>query len=187
MAASLPVHFDLLLAAVAVVVFHEAVLDAVFVDAFGDFDVVAAVFGDEFHLALLPPADGVETVGSFSLTKAGGGDGFELQAVPEGFFEVDEQIEAVELVAEVEEALAEEHLVIEADVVEADDEIGAAELLDELRGLILGVDAGFAEAGAVGAGDGDAHLVLVSPAADVARGEAGLEVKINDVRHARAS
>lgn len=52
-----PLDGHALFAAVAVVIFDEAILGSEFVDALGDFDVEGAVFSDLGELALLPPAD----------------------------------------------------------------------------------------------------------------------------------
>ena len=74
-----------------------------------------------------------------------------------------------------------EHLVVEADVVEADDQIGTFELLDERGSLVLGVDAVLVQHRAEGTGHRDAHLVLVAPATDVIGRAACFQVEINDV------
>ena len=87
----------------------------------------------------------------------------------------------MELIAEVEQAVAHEHLVIEADVVKTYDEVGTAELIDEGLGFVLRIDHVFLQLGAVGAGHGDAHEVLVAPAAHIVGRAACFEVKINDV------
>ena len=94
----LPIHLHLLLATVAVVVFHEAVLHAKLVHTFGDLHIVAAVFGDLGHLTLLPPFERIEAVGSLAHAERGRGDGIELDAMAERLFEIDEKVEAVKLV-----------------------------------------------------------------------------------------
>lgn len=40
--------------AITIFILQVAVLDAVFVDAFGDFNVITAVFGDIHHVLLVP-------------------------------------------------------------------------------------------------------------------------------------
>jgi hypothetical protein len=132
-----PVHLDLLLAAIAVMVFNVSVLHPEFVDAFGHFDIVAAVLSDLGYLALLPPFESIETIGGLPCAKSGGSDGIELNAVAEGFFEINEKVKAVKLVAEVKEAMTHEHFVVEADVVKSDHEVRSAELVDQRLGFLF--------------------------------------------------
>ena len=68
-----PGEGDFLFAAGAIGVFDVTVLDSVFVDEAGDFDVVGAVFGDfeerffiSGGLVFLPPLDGLEAFGGFA-------------------------------------------------------------------------------------------------------------------------
>lgn len=74
-----------------------AIGDAEFVEEFGGFDVVAAVFGDFFDFALFPPAEGVEASGGFVEAEGGFDDGVEADAVAEDFFEVEHEVEGGDL------------------------------------------------------------------------------------------
>ena len=147
-------------------------------------DVEAAVFGDLAVFFFAPPADGVEAVGGLSGPEAGGGDVLKLEAVPESFFDVEEEIEAFHLLLYIPHAVALEDAIVEFDVVEADDEIGTGKGGDKAVHFGLGEDFVFAGAGAVDDADGHAHLVFVVPAADVAGAALGFEVEIDEIlRH----
>jgi hypothetical protein len=187
-----PGEGDFLFAAGAIGVFDVTVLDSVFVDEAGDFDVVGAVFGDfeerffvSGGLVFLPPLDGLEAFGGFTFvgTERGLGDGIELDAVAEDIFDGHHDIEVMSLGFDVEDGVLEEDFVVEGDVVEADDEIGFDELLDEGVGLVFAVDMVLAGLGGVGDTDRHAHFILVAPATDVIGGALGFEIEVDEVLH----
>ncbi len=153
---------------------------AVFVDEAGDFDVVAAVFGDFEEAALFEPADGLEAFAGFLEVEGGGGDGVEGEPVLEGFLEVDHEVEGGEL-SEIEGGVTVEDDVIEAQVVEANDEVGALELLDEVVDRFLVVDAVIAALRAVGDADAEAHAADMIPPADLVGGPLGFDIEVNDI------
>lgn len=74
-----------------------AVVDAIFVDHFGQFDVEAAVFGYFHELALAEPFDGLQSFGGFLEAKGGGGDGIKREAVLQGVLQFDEHVERGQL------------------------------------------------------------------------------------------
>ena len=86
---------------------------------------------DVEHSALAPPADGIESVAGFAHAERRGRDGVEAEAVAELGLDVHHQIERVALVRQIEDRVTHQHFVIEVDHVEADDEVGAEELIDE--------------------------------------------------------
>ena len=157
-------------------------LDPEFVDQLGDFDVVAAVLGDLREASFLEPSQGLQAIGGFLGAEGRGGDGIEGEPVVEDFVKFDEEIEGGEL-GEVEDGVAVEDLVIEADMVEADDEVGAAEFLDEVVDLRFPVDAVAAADGAEGDPETEAHVTDLVPAADLLGGLLGFEVEVDDVLH----
>ena len=73
------------------------VLDGVFVDEAGDFDVVAAVFGDLEQFAFLEPLDGLHALGGFLDAKSGRGDGIQRDPVLKFALQVHEHVERGEL------------------------------------------------------------------------------------------
>src|SRR6478736_1230498 len=104
----LPIDRDRLLALIAVEVFHMTVFNTIFMETLGDLDIVAAVFSDLGHLSLLPPADGIETVGDFSRTEGSGGERFEFEAMPDPFFNIEQNIEAPDLLLQFPDGVAHE-------------------------------------------------------------------------------
>ena len=153
---------------------------AVLVYEFGDFDVVTAVFGNFHEFAFFEPADGLQAFGGFFDAEGGGGDGIEREAVAQFFLEVDEHVEGGELV-EVVGGVAVEDFVIEAEDVEADDEVGALQFGDEVVDLAFAVNFVIAARGAVGDADAHAHFGDVAPTTDFISGLLGFEIKIDDV------
>lgn len=156
-------------------------LRTVFVDALGYFHIVAAVFSDFCHLALLPPADCLQAIGGLACAQRGGRDDVELETVAKFLFKFNEEIKAAQLIPKIEDAVTEQYFVVEADVIEAHHEVCAHHLVDEIGDFLLRVDQVLAKLGTVGASDGDTHLVLVSPTTHVVGGAAGFEVEIDNV------
>ena len=101
----------------------------------------------------------------------------------EDFFEGHHDIEVMGLGFEVEDGVLEEDFVVEGDVVEADDEVGFDELVDEGIGLVFAVDMVMAGLGGVGDTDRHSHLIFVAPAADVIGGALSFEVEVDEVLH----
>lgn len=76
-----PGSLDLLNVSVPVGIFHHAVLEAIFVNFLGHFDVVATILGDIHHvlrlprlLVKLPPLQGIQSVGRLANFQGGLGD-----------------------------------------------------------------------------------------------------------------
>ena len=163
-------------------------------DHFGDLDIVAAILGDFHHrfwaasaFVFLPPFEGIESVGGFSGAERCRGNGVEFETVAEHFFDFDEHVEIAGLLENVEHGIGLEYAVVEADVIVADDQISADEFVDEILHLAFLVDAVLFGCRGVGDRYRNAHFVFLGKAADIAEAALGFEVKINDVRHARAS
>lgn len=176
-----PIHGDLLFAVLAVAVEEEAVFGAEFVEEFGDFDVVTAVFSDFAPFALAEPADGIEAIGDFADAEGGGGEGVESDAAADAFFEVEHEVVGAEEGAEVENGVSHEDGVIEVEEVEADDEVGFAEFVNEFLYFPLGVDVVGAAKGAEGDAEGHFEEVFAVPSADVSGDVLGFEVEVNDI------
>ena len=87
---------------------------------------------------------------------------------------------------EIVGGVAHEHFVVEVHDIEAHDEIGPQELLDEFLHAAFAVNAVFAEARAVGHAHAHAHVALAVPAAGVVGGALGFEIEVDDVgRHGK--
>jgi hypothetical protein len=176
----LPTHLHGHFGAEAVFVEKLFVVGAEFVDEFGDFDVVTAVFGNIQQAAGAEPLDGLEAFGRFFDAEGGGGDGIQGEAMVHGFLEFDEHIEGGRL-AQVKDGITVEDFVIEAEVVEADDEIGAKQFGDELIDLLFAIDPVLAARRAVGHADAHAHVANIVPPADFVRGFLRFQVEIDNV------
>ena len=84
-------------------------------------------------------------------------------------------------VREIEHGVAHEDVVIEIEDVEADDEIGPAQPIDQLVHARFVEDFVVAGGGAEDHADRHLHVALAIPAAGVVRGSLGFEVEVNDV------
>lgn len=177
----LPLDRDAALLLEAVGEVELFVAGAVLVDQAGDLYVEAAILGDLDDFAFAPPADGLQAVAGLADAESGLGDGIEGETMAEFGLEIDHEVEGADVRLEVEDGVGEEDFVIEIDDVEADDEIGAHELVDEGVDAVLGIDAVLAGGRAVGDADGHAHLLLAIPAAGVIGGALGFQIEIDDV------
>ncbi len=82
---------------------------------------------------------------------------------------------------EVERSIAMQDFVIEPQIVETHDKVGALEVVDEVIHGFFVIDLILVIGGAVGDADAHAHFGNVVPAADFIGGALGLQVKIKDV------
>ena len=82
---------------------------------------------------------------------------------------------------QVERGVAVQDLVIEPQVVETDDEVGALQFVDQVVHLRLAVDFVFAARRAVGHAHAHAHLGNVAPAANFLGGLLRFQIEINQV------
>jgi hypothetical protein len=178
----LPLHRDSEFFAEAVVVMEFAVGDAVFVDHFGELDVEAAVFGDLHELALAEPFDGLETFRRFFETEGGGGDGVQGKTVLESVLQFHEHVQCREL-AQVHGSVAVEDFVIETEMVETDDEVGALEFREKVVDLFFAVNFIVAARGGISNAHAHAHGANLVPTADILGGFLRFQVEINDVLH----
>jgi len=181
----LPLDLDRALLLEAICEVELFVSGAVLVDEFGYFYVEAAVLGYLDDFAFAPPADGFQAVAGLAYAQCGVGDGVEGEAVPQFGFDVDHQVEGGDVVLEAEDRVAEKDFVVEVYHVEADYEIGAHELGDEVIDALFGIDAIFAGGGAVSDTYGHAHVLFAVPAAGVVGGALGLEVEVDEVHGER--
>ncbi len=154
------------------------------VDEFGEFDVVTAVFGDFVEAAFAEPLDGLKTFAGLFETEGGVGDGIEGEPVFEGIGDDEEHIEGGDL-GEVEDGVAVEDFVVEADDIETDDEIGALEFADEGIDVLLLVDLVTLTGGAVGHAHTHLQVPHMIPSADFIGGLLGFEIEVDDVLHHR--
>jgi hypothetical protein len=177
---NLPAYVDAEFGAEAVFVVELFVGVAVFVNEFGDFDVVAAVFSDIEEFALAEPFDGLKAFGGFFDAESGGGDGIEREAVVDDFLQFDQHVEGGHL-AKIEDGVAVEDFVIEAKVVETDDEIGAHQLVDEVVDLLFAVDFVIAARGAVGDAHAHAHVADIIPATHFVGRLLGFQIEIDNI------
>jgi hypothetical protein len=176
----LPTDVDAEFGAEAAFVLELFVGGAVFVDEFGDFDVVTAVFGDIEETARAEPFDGLKAFGGFFDAEGGGGDGIEGEAVINDLLQLDKHVERGHL-AKIEDGVAVEDFVIETKVVEADDEVGAHEFVDEVVDLLFAVDFVIAARGAVGDADAHAHVADVIPATHFVGRLLGFQIEIDNI------
>ena len=98
----------------------------------------------------------------------------------EFFVQHDEHVECWKL-GQVERGITVQHFVIEPQIVETNDEIGALQFVDEVIYLRFAVDFIFAARGAVSHADAHAHLGNVAPAADFIGGLLRFEIEVNNV------
>jgi hypothetical protein len=154
--------------------------ETIFVDKSGNFDVVAAVFGDFEEAAGAEPFDGLEAFGRFFNAERGGGDGIKGEAVVHGFLKFDEHIQGGGL-AQVEDGVAVKDLVVEAEIVKTDHEIGPKQFGDELVDLFFAVDFVIAASSAVGHADAHAHVADVIPAAYFVGGLLRFQIKVDNI------
>ncbi len=138
------------------------------VDKLCHLHIEGAVARDLHHFAFAPPLDGLDAFSSLSLAKRRRRDVFQLGAVIGRFLQGHAEIEAPHLTGEVEAGVAHQDLVIEIDMIVANDKIGSPELIDEGIHGILSKDAVFPQSRAVGHADGHAHVTLLVPAAHIA-------------------
>jgi len=153
---------------------------AVFVDEFGDLHVVAAILGDLRELAFLEPADRLQTFRRFFHAERRGRDRVEREAMVQRVLQFDEHVERRQL-REIERRVAVQHFVIEAQIVETDDEVCALQFLEQRVHLRFAVNFVFARRAAARHGDTHAHLGNVAPTAHFIGGLLRFEIKINNV------
>jgi hypothetical protein len=154
------------------------------VDEASDFDIVTAVFGDVHEAALAEPLDGLHAFGCFFDAQGGASEGVEGEAMVYNFLDVHEHVEGWGL-GEVEDGVAVEDFVIEAEIVEADDKVCAHEFTDQIFDLGFAVDFVIAARGAVGDADAHAHVAHAIPTAHFISRFLRFEVEVNDVLHER--
>lgn len=146
--------------------------------------VEAAILRNLEHAAFAPPANRIEPGGSFLDAQSRVCDGVETESVAQSFLHIYHQIGSLEFCDEVEDRVAHQNLVIEVQHIEADDEIGPTQSLDQSIYLRLTEDFVATGGGAEDNSDRHAHVALARPSPRVIRSPLGLEVEVNDVaRH----
>ena len=84
---------------------------------------------------------------------------------------------------QVHDGVAVQHLIIEAQVIEAHHQIRPHQLLDEIIDLFFLIDAVITTGRAVSHADAHPHIADIVPAADLIGGFLRFQVKVNDVLH----
>ncbi len=130
---------------------------AVFVDEPGDFYVEAAILRDFREPAVLEPADGLQALRCFLDAEGRRRNRVEREPVVQFVLQFHHHVERRQL-AQIERRVAVQHLVIEPQIVEADDEIGALQIRDEVVHLLLAVNFVIAARGAERDADAHAHF-----------------------------
>src|SRR5579862_6314023 len=101
----------------------------------------------------------------------------------EGFLQIHQHVEGGDLLCVKKRVVAGQDFIIETHGVETDDEVGAAQFINERIDFLFAVNPVFATGGAVSDADAHAHLADFVPAADFFGGLLRFEVKINGVLH----
>jgi hypothetical protein len=99
-----------------------------------------------------------------------------------GFLKFHKHVERGNL-PKIEDGIAMENFIVEAEIIESDDEIGAQKLIDEVVYLLLSINFVIPATGAVSDPDAHAHIANVVPATDFIGGFLSFEVKIDNVLH----
>ena len=95
------------------------------------------------------------------------------------------EIERWQVVGEIEDGVAHQHLVVEAATVIADHQIGPCEQIDELVGPLFWENLVGSRACAVGGPERDPHVGLFIPSSDVIGRTLGFQIEIDDVLRGR--
>ena len=143
--------------------------------------IEAAVFCDIENLAFAPPADRVEAVRCFPDSECGLGDVFEFEPVTGNALDFLQEVEGHEVLAQIEDRVGHEHIIVEAHMVEAHDEVRPLKAFDQLLGAVLAENLVAIVPGTVGHTEGHPHLVLFIPTPDIVRGSLGLKVEIDNI------
>src|ERR1043166_6663141 len=150
--------------------------------------VEAAILGDFEQTSLAPPANRIEAGGGFLNAERRVRDRIEPEPVAQPFFHVDHQIGGGKFGDEVEDGVAHQDVVIEVEHVESDDQVRAAQPLDQLVYLRFAEDLIAASRRAESDADRHAHVALAHPAARVVRRPLGFQVEVNNIaRHRQIS
>ncbi len=151
---------------------------------FGHFHIEATVLGDVHDATLLPPFDRIGSHGSLTFAESLAGDRVEFRAMLQLALEVEHQIEVPGLFLEVQDGVSHEHFVVKRDVVESDDQVGRAELVDEFLHVSLVIDPVPIFGCTEGHADGHPHIRFAIPTANIICGAHRLQVKIYEIfRH----